>query len=50
MKKPVTLIIMDGYGLAPAGEGNAISQAKKPNLDKMFNGSHFTNVLLILYL
>ena len=36
MKKPVTLIIMDGYGLAPAGEGNAISQAKKPNLDKMF--------------
>lgn len=28
MKKPVTLIIMDGYGLAPAGKGNAISQAK----------------------
>ena len=25
MKKPYELIIMDGYGLAPAGEGHAIS-------------------------
>ncbi len=44
MKKPVTLIIMDGYGLAPAGEGNAISLAKKPNLDKMFK--EYPNAIL----
>ena len=36
MKKPVMLIIMDGFGLAPISQGNAISQAKKPNLDAIF--------------
>ena len=35
-KRPVMLIIMDGYGIAPAGEANAISLAKKPNLDRIF--------------
>ena len=44
MKKPVTLIIMDGYGIAPASEGNAISLAKKPNLDKMFK--EYPNAIL----
>ena len=34
MKKPVTLIIMDGFGINPTKEGNAIAAAKKPNLDK----------------
>ena len=34
--KPVMLAIMDGFGLAPAGPGNAISLAKKPYLDKLF--------------
>jgi 2,3-bisphosphoglycerate-independent phosphoglycerate mutase len=33
MKKPVVLIIMDGYGLTESGNGNAVSLAKKPNLD-----------------
>ena len=37
MKKTVCLIIMDGFGLAPASEGNAISLAKKPNLDRIFS-------------
>ena len=32
-KKPVALIIMDGYGLNANREGNAIAAAKKPNLD-----------------
>ncbi len=32
-KKPVALIIMDGYGLRDETEGNAIAAAKKPNLD-----------------
>ena len=36
MKKPVMLIIMDGYGLANPSEGNAISLANKPNLDYLF--------------
>ncbi len=35
-KRPVMLIIMDGYGLAEASKGNAISLAKKPNLDAIF--------------
>ncbi|MCD8048364.1 MAG: 2,3-bisphosphoglycerate-independent phosphoglycerate mutase [Clostridia bacterium] len=35
-KKPVALIIMDGYGINNSAEGNAIAMAKKPNLDKYF--------------
>ena len=35
-KRPVMLIIMDGYGLAPASSTNAVSLAKKPNLDRIF--------------
>ena len=34
-KKPVVLVIMDGYGLREETEGNAIAQAKKPNLDRL---------------
>ncbi|OGM70415.1 phosphoglycerate mutase (2,3-diphosphoglycerate-independent) [Candidatus Woesebacteria bacterium RIFCSPLOWO2_01_FULL_44_14] len=32
--KPVILLILDGWGLAPASAGNAISLAKKPNWDR----------------
>ena len=35
---PVCLVIMDGFGLAPAGSGNAISLAHTPFLDKLFAG------------
>lgn len=35
MSKAV-LIIMDGFGLAPEGEGNAISIAKTPQLSRIF--------------
>ncbi|TYQ16377.1 UNVERIFIED_CONTAM: phosphoglycerate mutase [Acetivibrio alkalicellulosi] len=31
----VALIILDGYGLNPKEEGNAIASANKPNLDKL---------------
>ncbi|PIR26138.1 MAG: phosphoglycerate mutase (2,3-diphosphoglycerate-independent), partial [Candidatus Brennerbacteria bacterium CG11_big_fil_rev_8_21_14_0_20_43_10] len=31
--KPVVLIILDGWGVAPASLANAITQAKKPNFD-----------------
>ncbi len=37
-KKPVALIIMDGYGYNAEDYGNAISIAKKPNLDKYMQG------------
>ncbi len=30
--KPTVLLILDGYGIAPPSEGNAISRAKRPNL------------------
>ena len=36
-KRPVMLIIMDGYGLANPSDTNAISLAKKPNLDRIFS-------------
>ena len=35
-KKPTVLLIMDGFGLAPAGPENAISCANTPELDKLF--------------
>ena len=35
-KKPIALIIMDGYGINQNTEGNAIVAAKKPHLDKLF--------------
>jgi 2,3-bisphosphoglycerate-independent phosphoglycerate mutase len=36
MKIPTTLIIIDGYGLAPKSDGNAITSAATPVLDKLF--------------
>ena len=33
--RPVLTIVMDGVGLAPAGEANAVAQARTPNLDKL---------------
>lgn len=35
-KKPIALIIMDGYGINKNTEGNAITAAKKPRLDEFF--------------
>lgn len=35
MKKPVMLMILDGYGLTEKTEGNAILAANKPNLDSL---------------
>jgi len=31
---PLVLIILDGWGIAPEAPGNAITQAKTPNMDK----------------
>ncbi len=37
-KKPVALIIMDGFGYNASDYGNAIKAAKTPNLDKYMQG------------
>ena len=34
-KKPVALIIMDGFGISENEKGNAIKAANKPNLDRL---------------
>ncbi len=38
MNTPALLIILDGFGIAPAGPGNAISLAKLPTLDSFRKG------------
>ena len=35
-KKPVVLLILDGWGIGPKHEGNAILKAKTPTLDKLW--------------
>ncbi len=39
MANKAVLIILDGYGLAKPGEGNAVSVASTPNLDKLFSSN-----------
>ena len=43
MSKAV-LIIMDGFGIAPEGKGNAISCAKTPKLDRIFSDNAYTQL------
>ena len=43
MKKPLVLMILDGFGIAPA-EGNAIAAAKHPNMDKIFAENPHTQI------
>ncbi|MGE4293264.1 MAG: 2,3-bisphosphoglycerate-independent phosphoglycerate mutase [Desulfovibrio sp.] len=33
--KPTLLLILDGWGQAPAGPGNAVAQARTPNLNRL---------------
>ncbi len=35
-KSPTLLIILDGYGLAPASKYNAVTLSKRPTLDRLF--------------
>ena len=43
MKKPLILMILDGFGIAPP-EGNAIAAANKPNLDRLFKNNPITQI------
>ncbi|MDQ0162004.1 2,3-bisphosphoglycerate-independent phosphoglycerate mutase [Aeribacillus alveayuensis] len=36
-KKPVALIVLDGFALREETKGNAVAQAKKPNFDRYWN-------------
>jgi len=45
MTKPVVLIILDGWGIAPAGPGNAITLAKTPTFNQLW--SAYPRTLLI---
>jgi len=44
MKKPLALIIMDGFGDRPETDGNAIRAAKTPNLDRLFAENPRTDI------
>lgn len=43
--KPVVLIIMDGWGIAPPGNGNAITQSKTPNLTNFWTNCVHTQLI-----
>ena len=45
MKKPILLMILDGYGIEQNPEGNAIAAAHTPNLKKIFNENPTTELL-----
>ena len=42
MKKPLALIILDGFGYNSADYGNAITAAKTPNIDKLLSSCPHT--------
>ena len=46
MKKPVILMILDGFGVGLEAEkrGDAIKAAKKPNIDKLFAENPVTKI------
>ena len=41
----VVLLVLDGWGIAPSGSGNAITAARKPNMDKFLNVYPHTQLL-----
>lgn len=44
LRLPACLVIMDGFGLQPAGEGNAIALAETPVLDELFERCSWTKL------
>ncbi len=38
--RPIVLCVLDGYGIAPPGPGNAIARARTPNIDALMRGPH----------
>ncbi len=44
MKKPLILIILDGFGIRQEKSGNAIYHASTPNIDKIFTENPYTTL------
>ena len=44
MKKPLILIIMDGFGINPDTYGNAVKAARTPNLTRLFEENPCTAI------
>ena len=42
MEKPIVLVIMDGVGKGDGGSGDAVAQAKTPNLDRLLQSCPHT--------
>ncbi len=43
--KPVVLCILDGWGIAPEGSGNAITASKTPNMTRLWNTYSHTQLI-----
>ncbi|HEY8056535.1 MAG TPA: 2,3-bisphosphoglycerate-independent phosphoglycerate mutase, partial [Terriglobales bacterium] len=43
-RPPIVLVILDGWGYGPPGEGNAIARARKPVYDRLLR--QFPNTLI----
>lgn len=44
IKRPILLMILDGFGLRGKKEGNAITAAKTPNIDRLFSTYPHSNL------
>ena len=44
-KKPIALIVLDGFGLAPASGSNAVTLAKTPNFDRIWEKGPRTSLV-----
>lgn len=44
MKKPLILMILDGFGIGKNDESNAIFNAATPNIDKLFSSNPITQI------
>jgi 2,3-bisphosphoglycerate-independent phosphoglycerate mutase len=42
--RPVVLIVMDGYGINPRSDGNAIAAAERPVFDRLWGGGPHTTI------
>jgi len=45
MARPVALVVLDGFGLAPDGPGNAVALARTPVFDALWQGSPHTTLI-----
>jgi 2,3-bisphosphoglycerate-independent phosphoglycerate mutase len=43
--KPLALLVLDGYGIAPASAGNAITQARTPYINSLMNSYPHTELI-----